>query len=82
MSTPASLPRLTRQRCPPCVEHVLSSPQAAWREPRIGIVHLGIGNFHRAHQALYTEEAMLADGRRLGHLRRHAARRRRPSAMR
>src|ERR1700761_8217748 len=34
----------------------------AWREPRIGIVHLGIGNFHRAHQALYTEEAMLAEG--------------------
>ena len=27
-----------------------------------GIVHLGIGNFHRAHQALYTEEAMLAAG--------------------
>jgi fructuronate reductase len=38
----------------------LLSPQ--WREPRIGIVHLGIGNFHRAHQALYTEEAMLAAG--------------------
>ncbi|WP_321797903.1 mannitol dehydrogenase family protein [Caballeronia sp. J97] len=32
----------------------------AWREPAIGIVHLGIGNFHRAHEALYTEEAMLA----------------------
>lgn len=25
-------------------------------------MHLGIGNFHRAHQALYTEEAMLARG--------------------
>ncbi|WP_044043350.1 mannitol dehydrogenase family protein [Caballeronia insecticola] len=37
--------------------HVLS-PE--WREPAIGIVHLGIGNFHRAHEALYTEEAMLA----------------------
>ncbi|SAK44706.1 mannitol dehydrogenase [Caballeronia hypogeia] len=30
-----------------------------WQEPAIGIVHLGIGNFHRAHEALYTEEAML-----------------------
>lgn len=39
--------------------HVLS---AEWRTPAIGIVHLGIGNFHRAHQALYTEEAMLAHG--------------------
>lgn len=33
-----------------------------WRDPRIGIVHLGIGNFHRAHEAVYTEEAMLAAG--------------------
>jgi fructuronate reductase len=41
---------------------VLSPGHAAWREPSIGIVHLGIGNFHRAHQALYTEEAMLAAG--------------------
>lgn len=32
-----------------------------WHEPAIGIVHLGIGNFHRAHEALYTEEAMLAE---------------------
>jgi fructuronate reductase len=30
--------------------------------PGIGIVHLGLGNFHRAHQAVYTEEAMLAAG--------------------
>ncbi|SAL25788.1 mannitol dehydrogenase [Caballeronia arvi] len=37
--------------------HCLSSE---WRVPAIGIVHLGIGNFHRAHEALYTEEAMLA----------------------
>src|SRR5260370_7849962 len=39
--------------------HVLA-PE--WRDPRIGIVHLGIGNFHRAHEAIYTEEAMLAAG--------------------
>jgi fructuronate reductase len=32
------------------------------REPRPGIVHLGLGAFHRAHQALYTEEAMAATG--------------------
>jgi fructuronate reductase len=39
--------------------HLLSP---AWRDPGIGIVHLGIGNFHRAHEAVYTEEAMLAAG--------------------
>jgi fructuronate reductase len=29
---------------------------------RAGIVHLGLGAFHRAHQAVYTEEAMAAAG--------------------
>ena len=28
----------------------------------VGIVHLGLGAFHRAHQAVYTEEAMAARG--------------------
>jgi fructuronate reductase len=42
------------------IEPHLLSPE--WREPRIGIVHLGIGNFHRAHEAVYTEEAMLTAG--------------------
>lgn len=28
----------------------------------IGVVHLGIGAFHRAHQAVYTDEAMAAEG--------------------
>jgi fructuronate reductase len=28
----------------------------------IGMVHLGVGAFHRAHQALYTEEAIRAAG--------------------
>ncbi len=30
--------------------------------PAIGIVHLGIGAFHRAHQAVYTAEAIERDG--------------------
>lgn len=29
---------------------------------RPGIVHLGIGAFHRAHQAVFTEDAILAEG--------------------
>jgi fructuronate reductase len=28
----------------------------------IGIVHLGLGAFHRAHQAVYTEEALCSSG--------------------
>ncbi len=28
----------------------------------VGVVHLGIGAFHRAHQAVYTQKAMGADG--------------------
>ena len=31
-----------------------------------GIVHLGIGAFHRAHQAVYTEQALAAGDRRWG----------------
>ncbi|WP_175946379.1 mannitol dehydrogenase family protein [Caballeronia sp. BCC1704] len=48
---------LSRARLADLRGHLLSPD---WREPEIGIVHLGIGNFHRAHHALYTEEAMLA----------------------
>ena len=33
---------------------------------RIGIVHLGIGAFHRAHQAVYTEDAMAGGDRDWG----------------
>jgi fructuronate reductase len=27
-----------------------------------GVVHLGVGAFHRAHQAVFTEDAILAAG--------------------
>lgn len=33
---------------------------------RVGIVHLGVGAFHRAHQALYTEDAMARGGAEWG----------------
>jgi len=29
---------------------------------QVGIVHIGIGAFHRAHQAMYTEQAVRANG--------------------
>jgi fructuronate reductase len=47
----------------------LASLPAAVRRPaydraqRIGIVHFGIGAFHRAHQAMYTDDAMGAGDR-------------------
>lgn len=52
-------PLLRRSALASLSNHLL---QPAWRDPRIGIVHLGIGNFHRAHEAVYTEEAMLSAG--------------------
>jgi fructuronate reductase len=54
-----SLPRLARDRLPLLRDHL---PALPWTDPRVGIVHLGLGNFHRAHQAVYTEDAMLAAG--------------------
>lgn len=44
---PADLPRLTRPEGP---------------RPGVGIVHLGLGAFFRAHGALYVAEAMAASG--------------------
>jgi fructuronate reductase len=39
------------------------APRIPRRRPRqVGIVHLGIGAFHRAHQAVYTEDAADASG--------------------
>jgi fructuronate reductase len=36
-------------------------PRVDPRELEVGIVHLGLGNFHRAHQAVYTEDAVAAE---------------------
>lgn len=38
-------------------------PDYAWAEQAVGIVHLGLGAFHRAHQAVYTEAAMAGGDR-------------------
>ncbi len=47
--------RLSRQTTPVGALLGASSGEAA------GIVHLGLGNFHRAHAALYTAHALAAD---------------------
>lgn len=54
-----NLPRLNRALLPRLQGHTLGTLHYT---PRVGIVHLGLGSFFRAHQALYTEEAMLAAG--------------------
>src|SRR6476661_3970199 len=49
------LPRLD----PPALRRLGGSARPALTErPPVGIVHLGIGAFHRAHQAVYTAEAI------------------------
>jgi fructuronate reductase len=47
--------RLSRQTTPVGALLGASSGEAA------GIVHLGLGNFHRAHAAVYTAHALAAD---------------------
>lgn len=54
-----SVPRLSRAQLPGLKPYLFSKELG---EPAIGIVHIGVGSFHRAHQAIYTEEAMLAAG--------------------
>jgi fructuronate reductase len=48
---PATLDRLPAE---------VARPDYAIEDVGVGIVHLGIGAFHRAHQAMYTD-AVLAD---------------------
>ena len=39
----------------------VAGPRVDPRGLEVGIVHLGLGAFHRAHQALYTEDALAAE---------------------
>lgn len=54
----ANLDALTLATLPATV----SQPAYDRAELKSGIVHLGLGAFHRAHQAVYTEDAILAAG--------------------
>jgi fructuronate reductase len=47
----------------PVVTSCFETPAYDRAAQRLGIVHLGIGAFHRAHQAVYTDEAMAAGDR-------------------
>ncbi|MCB7135312.1 mannitol dehydrogenase family protein [Cellulosimicrobium marinum] len=43
-------------------DHVPAGLPEPVRPAQVGVVHLGIGAFHRAHQAVVTEDAALATG--------------------
>jgi fructuronate reductase len=56
--SPLSLPPLTRRSLAGVSTGLTQGRRAA---PPAGIVHLGLGNFHRAHQAVYTDAALTAE---------------------
>ena len=56
--SPMTLPALTRRALPGRSAGLTAGRLTA---PPAGIVHLGLGNFHRAHQAVYTDAALSAE---------------------
>jgi fructuronate reductase len=52
------LSRLNASQLPDCVER----PRYVRNAPVHGILHFGMGAFHRAHQAVYTDDAIAATG--------------------
>ena len=51
--------RLNQQNKP---DRIIKSPNYKISKIKTGIVHLGIGAFHRAHQAFYTDQVLEKDG--------------------
>jgi fructuronate reductase len=69
------MPRLRLETLARLPTHV-RRPDYDFRRLGVGIVHLGMGAFHRAHQAVFTEDAIRAGGGDWGILAvslRHAA---------
>jgi len=66
--TEAELPRLrlttldAAQLAAPGSGAAVVGPAVDPRATRVGIVHLGLGAFHRSHQAVFTEDAAAAAG--------------------
>lgn len=50
--------RLGEEILPQLADREISLPDYQRNRVGVGIVHLGIGAFHRAHQALYTEDVL------------------------
>ena len=52
----------------------IAKPTYDRSEIGVGIVHFGVGGFHRAHQAMYVDRLLETGiGQGLGHLRRRRA---------
>ena len=51
--------RLNQQNKP---NRIIKFPNYKISKIKTGIVHLGIGAFHRAHQAFYTDQVLERDG--------------------
>lgn len=49
-----ALSRQTLSQLPDSV----ARPSYLDREPRVGIAHIGVGNFHRSHQAMYVDRVL------------------------
>src|SRR5947207_15545934 len=47
----------------PSVPAGVAKPAYDPRALTVGILHLGVGAFHRAHQAVYTDDILAADNR-------------------
>src|SRR5690606_39488676 len=61
MTAPTALPALPAASLPEVAARgEVSTPQQPLDERRIGIVHFGVGGFHRAHQAMYLDRLMNA----------------------
>ncbi|MCW4459130.1 mannitol dehydrogenase family protein [Microbacterium sp. MPKO10] len=59
------VPRLSRATLDSVNRSSLVSGPPSWSaDVSVGIVHFGVGAFHRAHQAVYSEDAMAATGQR------------------
>jgi len=56
--------RLSKSTLPQAGATAVQLPAGGWAAQRVGILHLGIGAFHRAHQAVFTEDACVASGSR------------------
>jgi fructuronate reductase len=61
MTVPSPLPRLSLATLD-AVGGDVQRPSVDPRSTTVGVVHLGVGAFHRAHQAVFTEEAAAAAG--------------------
>lgn len=45
------------------VREGVTTPEYRGRDPRVGIIHIGVGNFHRSHQAAYIDRLLHQDPR-------------------